>query len=660
MKLFLKPTLLLACVAILFGACSEDDTSASKVLTKADSSEVTSITAGNGKFEVEWVVPEGDPNIVYCVIAWDGPSSGEFVLEADTSDKMTKEINGLSAGNYNVSVQNYGHDVELDSPAVTESIYVYGIETYKNEIPSIKNMFIDGASVTMEWNEAHEDCSGVMIKYDNSSSGETSTSILSIDKPFTITNVMSGGSFTFTSVFQPEEGLDAVMISDVTNASGTFPQYRSSEVPNVPEQVKAYPGNFKIKVDWELTGDIAPERVLITYADGDDISYHFIDEPTLGEGSETFENLPLAAADGGYEVTVRAISSNIASEAVTCSDVEVYDYVSYKLNCSAPSFGQYAYIYNSYQLKIIWEENADCKDITITYPKKSDYIDGNNSEQVTVEFDSIDVDEMWILDDAVPGSLYTCSAKYYPAENSLDVLERTTYGTFPDAEVWKKEQDTDTPLANFTYVWKEYEMSGDAEVENDGYAWSVSKIFDMGYDDEIQYKTMSDGTAPMQTVTIDLGRTYKLSKFAYKAYGESTSSRLSGSNIQVLNLYGTNVKDPKSDSSYNGYYAESYTHQSATVAYRYPVLTNWTCLYYNATMSSDLSVNSNGSFEFDISDMYEPVRYIRIQFVSSFEADRTNDFYIGEIDFWHRGVFDIDNGHDGEYRAYDEWVNYAN
>ncbi len=659
MKLFLKSTALFACVAILFSACSTDDTSVDSEQTKAPSTEITSIKAGNGRFEIEWVIPEGTADDIYCNVAWTGPTSGSCTLlaaDADGESTLTYTSSAMATGEYTVTLENFGA-TDDSLPVEGATIYVYGIDTYENEIPTIKNMFIAEASVTMEWNEANEDCSGVMISYTNSSGSPATSSLMSVDSPFTLTNVKSGSDFTYTVVFQPEEGIDDVIVSGSAVAAGTFPTYRWASVPDVPTEVYAHPGNFKLEVGWVLTD--SPARVLVTYADGDDVTYQFIDDAG-SDDFRLFENIPIAE-NGTYEVSVRAISSDgNASEAVICSDVEVYDYVNYKLNCAAPTIDTYIYRYNSYQLKLYWEENDNCEEAYITYVNKSDYLAGNNSATTTVK---LTLGELMTFDDIVPGSGYTCVAKYNPAVNSLDVLTRETAGTFPDAEVWKREQDSGVDFADYTYVWRSYPMDGDAvhltDTGDDDNNWSVLKIFDTDYDSEIQYKTLSNATAPMQTVTIDLGRTYKLSKFAYKAYGTSNTVRISGSNLKILNLYGTSAKDPSALSDYNGYTSTIYTHGNSTsLVYSIPDLENWTCLYYNATMTSDLTANSNGAFEFEISDEHDPVRYIRIQFVESFMTDRTNEFYVGEVDFWHRGVFDWDNGHDGEYRNYAEWANH--
>ncbi len=635
MKLFLKTYACFAYMAFMLCvvACSEDET-ADRVTIPAAQPEAVTITAGNGKFDVEWSAPD-DSNAEYCVISWSGAGKGSVALYM-TDGNYT--VSNLSAGDYTVSVQSYGN-VELDSPAVEEDIYVYDYTSYTT-LPTVKSMFIDSTDVVVEWNEAPEDCMGVIVSYTDIYGNAAKTSLTSIEQPVLVTNAQSGSSFTYTSQFKPATGIDEVSISDAASA-GTFPTLRNNAQAPL-ENVMVLPGDFAMRVKWETTD--TPKKIVITYDDGELTRYHYVEEfMAQAADSVLIEGLDV---DMIYDITVRSVSTDgNVSASSTVDDIQAYDWISYGQLCPPPTFSQSVYYGDDYQMRIYWTEVPECKNLTLKY------VTGITGATKTLTDLALD-DELLILDDCMPGSDYVATATYVPYDNSIDTLYRTTNATFPDAEVWKYSQDRDDANASSDYKWSRYEMEGDAAYENSDSTDPdyFTRMFDSWYEGSEQYITEEGNSYPGQTVTIDLGRIYKLSKFSYTPYYDSstgTNPPYEGKNIKKFSLYGTSHDLANDDYGYDTYYTiTAATSQATSMKFRIPYLTNWDCLLDNvevstSTLDSSTVTEDYRSFVFNISDTCDPVRYIKIQFHESFDSeDNTYQYRINEIGLWHRGVWD--------------------
>ncbi|MFI3282728.1 MAG: DUF4998 domain-containing protein [Rikenellaceae bacterium] len=658
MKNFLKSTAIFACIALLFCACSEDTTDDAPVV---ESSSIRSVTPGNGKFQVKWTVPTDD-EITRCVISWSDNNgvSGDYCVAA-VAGTMTETISGLSAGTYDVTVENYG-ETRIDSTPVSVSgVEVYDATSFSAPeiVSALVEMNGDGVNVLIEWEEGVEDCTGVIISYTDVNDAEQKSSLLSVYEAATLSDVKGGSTCSYTAFFHPEGGLDEVILPSAGETS--IPS--SADAPAAPESVAVYSGDYKFRVNWELAdGDTQSKSAVILYNNGEATSYYFVE--SVSDKNEIYIDTP--ELGDTYTVSVRNVSSNGMMSDVVEGDSEAipYDWASFKSEYKEriPDYTAMYYNDTTFVLTINWTATLNCDNIYLSYT----YDVSGSTKELSITREKMEAGERTIID-AMPGSTYEINTRYVMAGNGLDTLNSNLIETFPDASVTKYFYDLGTDDSK-VYKITQLDLPGDATINSSSsYGYSFESIFNNeycygytnGYQGAKQYVTENDSTFVYQTLSFDLGREYKLSEMSYTTYSyyKFDTGRPT---IKKFSLYAS-AKDPNAPGN-----EDMLAVTDATKYYddymQIPDLSGWDCLLFEQDVYGAYVVTSpgvqydyngdgviDGTDDYDLiednmirfafSEYAEPVRYIRIQFLENYNTSYPTQFYISELDFWHKGAY---------------------
>ncbi|MFR9592222.1 MAG: DUF4998 domain-containing protein [Rikenellaceae bacterium] len=694
MKNFLKSTAIFACIALLLGACSEDSTEDIYV----DSSTIRSVTPGDGKFEVKWTVPN-DENITRCVISWSGDNGVDdsYCVEVEQGTNV-QTITGVAAGTYTVTVENYG-DVQINSDAYvfTESIYVYDYTSFTlPTVSSVMNELADENDETMnvyiEWKDVSEDCKGVIVSYLDANKTTVKSSLLSASGTTVLEGVgNNSGTYTYTAFFQPEGGLDETLLS-----GGSVSVADLSNAPSAPTNIVVSSGDYEFYVAWDLddsdTEAATATRSMIIYDNGEEAQY-FYASSLSSTGNKA--QIPVSEVGSTYSISVRNISAGGTLSDATAGDSDAvpYDWAVYEESASIPEITGVLYNDTTFYMTINWVATLECDEVNVKYVDNTEAISEFTipradmelgvSMEITPEYleNRYGTESTSITGYALPGSAYTITTTFCPAGNGMHTVTKAVTDKFPDAGVTKYLGYWNSSKKTKYYEIVQQHLNGDAtiddlydtsDVDNNRYhfwemfddTYSYNSTSTAGY---YTYVTEADSTSKYQTVSFDLGRTYKLSEMSYTPlwYQYFGSTRPT---VKRFSLYGSNL-DPTAEGNEDMNAATAETEMYLTYqggAYSYLVLpdltsSKWYTLldnvevvpaYTNATnpydyngdgvidVNDDYDLIADNAIRYTISDEFPAVRYIRFQFIENFAG--TTSYSITELDFWHRGVFSSD------------------
>ncbi len=658
----------------------------------------TSGTGVNGTFAIDGTFAKGVTNEILFI---NDTENGDIITEgtylngagdkyhdaANTPSSYSPKLNdanGIEAGDYTVYLYTVKGLTDTYSEPTVASIYVYEDGTYTIE-PAIKEITYDGSAAKVEWEDVTYfngtdsvtvvDCIGTTVTYFMLDSGgdsngvKTTTSIQTIDNDTSLPTVNGVDSeITYTSYFCPENGLDELYIEN----SGTYTVPERS--PTKPYDISMRPGSNLIYAIWTLEtgddgkGDTFIDAVRFTYYDENGVELYTEDLIrkflNFGEGNENEYSLTNVSADNTYSVGIQTIK--YATDGVTVesastmqiiSDLQVYDYSVFEATCVSPYIETYEFDANSCEFTIQWYAPVSGGVIDLTYVYN---IEGD-SKTISIT----DYENELVLTDLMPGSTYTYQATFSPVENAMDQV------TFPAIEA----SISDAYISKS--MWAEYHMEGDhycnSAVANGvtNSSWNFSDLWNENY-------VKNDGTGTAQyefqaaiipsgsgeylteycqagmTITIDLGRTYKISRFAIHYW---IATGFTGNNLKTFALWGTGYNDPVNDESYN-----------STSDGIVPNLTKWDQLLPSTSVlqpsMNNLDFNGDGSVDsqddsdymyagldsygdadgsgiaYDVDPDAPAIRYFKIQSFELWNGSETTSYRCQEIDLWQCGFID--------------------
>lgn len=609
-----------------------------------------------------------------------------------TYSPFKQQDNKIEAGDYTVTIYTVKGLTGTYSEPTTMTVSVYDESKTYTYHPAIDEISFDGVDARVEWATTYElngetieveDCVGVEVTYLTSVSdgAETAkTSMTAIDEvtlmegayyTYTESNniITPTSTFTYRSYFLPENGLDQLFIEN-TDATNLIPV----QSPTKPSDVEMYPGDNMIYVYFTLASDSFIDGVRFTYysEDGEVLAVEDLEAKNLNLGDENEYGLTSAVTAGStYSVGIQTYNDTYSSTSVmqTFDDLEVYDFASFSATCSAPYISSYEFDESSCQFTVQWDAQVMGGEIEFTYVYN---LNGDTKTLIITDYD-----EDMILTDLMPGSSYTYKASFIPVPNAMDVLEFAAItAEVPDAIISKSyflEYPQQTVYLNGNYLKGSIYCNNTYTNGVTNANWAFSDLWNKSYQ-----KNSSSGTARYEfglalaygydgsfvgvevpapaanmTINIDLGKTYRVSRFALHYY---INTGFSSTNVKSFSLWGTSYEDPVYSSDYNNYNSDGTT----------PDLTYWDCILSNVVIlqPSANNIDYNGDEIVDTSDdedyMYAgidsdneadgtgmcwetdadavPIRYLRIQIHA--DVSDTFSFRIQEIDLWQSGFLE--------------------
>lgn len=385
MKQFLKSTAVFACIALMFCACSKDDTEDLNVSSAIEVTGLTQLLPGDSRVWVKWVVPE-DESIKTCNVSWTntaGTAAGTAQFGVVTG-WMEHVMNNVPSGNYTFYFQNF-NSKGIGSNILTKEVYVYDENTYL-EYPSIASMYADDSGVTIEWNEAPEDCLGVKITYTNTNNVTFTTLLTSVEESTLLSDAQVNTTFTFVTYFLPENGLDIIELPNNDSETYQFPD----TAPSTPSEISIRPGNDRFKVYWYVPRISEITSTVIVYAQGNAIADTVrvtslndgplikggnnelvISKTAIGDSHCEYEGSSIEVVNGKvsageYTVTIyneKALTGTVSDSVVEL--VEVYDSNTYTYDPKWVGYGEEVasgLLYTGENATIEWDINTTIDD----------------------------------------------------------------------------------------------------------------------------------------------------------------------------------------------------------------------------------------------------------------------------------------------------------
>ncbi len=693
MKNFLKSTAIFACLALLMCACSEDSTEDTSVV---DPSSIRSVTPGDGKFKVRWTVPSNDA-ITKCIISWtsDKGAADQSTVYA-TSGTNEQTITGLSAGTYTISVVNCNDTKVISTAVESTDIVVYDYTSFV--MPKINSVLVESAeemNVYVEWSDIDENCKSVFVTMTDASGATTKFNNLDISSGTSLLTGLTNKEYTctYSAYFQPEGGLDETFM--LGDDSADVPDL--SDAPPAPENVVVNSLEYGFMVTWDLNVmDGKSDRSVIVYNDGEESVYYYVNKLS-GTGNNV--TVPVAEIGSTYSIAVRNVSNCVLSDSADGdSDATPYDMEAFKASADLPPTQGTWFNDTTYYMTINWLPTLDCEEMFVKYVDHEESISYFTIPRETLEAGGqivysqaalqamFPADELTILGDVLPGASYSITMTYRPAGNAPDdaVFTKTINDRFDDAPVVKYLR-ANSRASKYYEIW-EQDLYGDAHIQYTANGtddptnrYNFYEIFDDTYSysttsnsGAYAYISSSDSTSKYQTLSFDLGRTYKLSEMSYtplQYYGFASNR----GTLKKFSVYGS-TSDPTAagNEDMQAITEDSEIYVGSNFEHRIiPDLSSskWTLLldevevisaYTNAMnpydyngdgvidINDDYDLIGDNAIRFSISDSAPAVRYIRIQFLENFKGG--TDFMITEMDFWHRGVF-AQTGEEAEFQA---------
>ncbi|MFI3282958.1 MAG: DUF4998 domain-containing protein [Rikenellaceae bacterium] len=350
MKQFFKPTAILACLALLFGAACSDDGTEDASVSVVEESEIRVVYPGENQAWIKWVVPD-DSNVSSCQISWtnsDGNSSGAASYET-VEGWMEYTIQNVPASTYTFTLRNYTKS-GATSNVSTYEVDIYDETTYAGIYPGVVSTYADSNGSTITWGDSPADCIGVIITYVDTDGNYQTTGLTSIEEPTLLTNVKNNSYFTFVTCYCPSfiyleqlcSGLDVISIPSTTDEDQLEAQRFPDASPVSPSDVTVYPGDEKLKLTWYVPQVVEISSSIISYAKGDE-------EPTI---------ITLSNADGlvkgGFNEII--IGTSEASVLVGYKDADLLSSIETRQDAEMTS-GEYTI--SVYNQKGLTETNSE-------------------------------------------------------------------------------------------------------------------------------------------------------------------------------------------------------------------------------------------------------------------------------------------------------------
>ncbi|MFR9593386.1 MAG: DUF4998 domain-containing protein [Rikenellaceae bacterium] len=436
MKRFFRTSAILACFALFSVACDravEEDTTVYEGLPIVPASSINELFPGNGKFYVEWEVSDDD-NITSTILAWDDSNgnSGSYTVE-EVSAREIKDltIDNLPAGTYSVSLTN-SCDIDVYTIPVSRSVTVFNDDTYASSTAlGYTQILHDGSNATIYWEEAQEDCVGVIITYKRAGSTYVSD-LLSV---YTGVTVLSGADesqeISYNTCYQPDIAIEGdYVIKSSTGVPIPAPS------PTAPTGVSVRPGNEKMEVTWSVdTGNIYFAKTVIEYGySGGTIKTvtYTADELDNGENVKYIEDL---VAEKIYSIEIYNCGEDdgAVSASQTVNYIEIYDLESLQASYTSSMPTVTPYMENSILYITVTQSttvgSTDCDIVSFNYQRTSS--DGDVSKRGVAQI--TDFTEPYAITGVVEGSKYTYSATFSLPDGALD--DETTiekHGTYEE------------------------------------------------------------------------------------------------------------------------------------------------------------------------------------------------------------------------------------
>ncbi|MFR9593832.1 MAG: DUF4998 domain-containing protein, partial [Rikenellaceae bacterium] len=430
MKNFLKSTVLFACIAMLFCACSDDSTDEGVVGGGDDAAvsapAVTEVTPGISNIFVEWEVSKNctaDQTVVTWTNIEDDTLYGSHTEEIMPNDtfytiiRVTTDEDGvdteLAAGTYALTIMNQNSATGETSTVYEYETTVYNQDTYADLCPVVENITYDAerGEATLTWGEVHEDCVGVTITY-NTSTTFAITEIATGDQTVLV-DAVAEGAYSYVATFCPEGSEDLVTVNSAEDlVLGTNPES--------PAWVSSNAGNSRFIARWSYADGSLDnlESSIVTYTsteDGAEAKSITIakDDLVLNDDNEYYYEFTSVAA-GEYTLGVSNVKiGGFVSEAKNTSvNLVVYDYDTF----TPPTFSSIET--GDEGVIITWGGvTEELKSIVVEYYDAYDDVQKNETTQDGA------VITQTLLQNAKVGSTLQSVTAYMRYTNGLDMLE---------------------------------------------------------------------------------------------------------------------------------------------------------------------------------------------------------------------------------------------
>ncbi len=436
MKRFFRTSAIIACFALLGVACDrvvEDDNTVYEGLPIVPASSINELFPGNGKIYVEWEVSDDD-NITATVLAWDdsnGNSGSETVADVSARDIMNLTISDLPAGTYSVSLTNTC-DVDVYTIPVSRSVTVFDETTYSSSTAIGYTQIVhDGTSATIYWEDAQEDCVGVIITYKRYGSTYTSGLLPVYTGSTSLYGADSSQEISYITCYQPDIAITGDYV-EKTKTGVAIP----APSPTAPTSVSVRPGNEKMEVTWNVdTSNIYFAKTVVEYGyEGGTTKTVTYEASDLVDG-ENIKIIEGLTAEKMYSVTVynSGEDADAVSASVTVDYIEIYDLESLEASYSSSMPTVTPYMEDGILYVTVTQSTAvgsvDCDIVSFNYQRTSS--DGDESKRGVAEI--TDFTEPYAITGVVEGSKYTYSATFSLPDGALD--DETTidkHGTYEE------------------------------------------------------------------------------------------------------------------------------------------------------------------------------------------------------------------------------------
>ncbi len=432
MKNFLKSTVLFACIAMLFCACSDDSTD-DGIVGSGDGAAVsaptiTEVTPGVSNIFVEWQMAKNctaDQTIITWSNVADTTLYGSHTEEVMPNDtfytiiRVTTDDDGVDtgivAGTYALTIANYNSATEETSTVYECEATVYDQTTYADLCPQVVDITYDleRSEATLVWGEVDPDCISVTITY-NSTTKLTIPELVTGDQTVLV-DAVAEGAYSYVATFCPEGSEDMIYVSsDEDLVLGTNPE--------TPAWVSSKAGNERFIARWTYAaGDLENlESSIITYTsteDGAEAKSVTVAKEDLVLNTDNeyyYEFTSVAAGEYTLGVSNVKIGGFASEQAYSAANVVVYDYDTF----TPPTF---ASIETGNDGAIITWAGAteDLKSIVVEYYDTDGVIQKNETTQ-----DGALITQTTLQNAQVGSTLQSVKA-YMRYTNGLDLLEYT-------------------------------------------------------------------------------------------------------------------------------------------------------------------------------------------------------------------------------------------
>lgn len=181
---------------------------------------IVEANAGYERIRLVWKL-NSDPKINESCIYWNNRQDS-VTVPVNRTDSVMRVIIPLSEGKYNLEIVNKSAD-GLRSLTNTASVESYG-ETYRNNLYNriVTAQVAAEDNITLTWS-VEEGCIGAEMRYINKHGQEKEIFVAGNQTILVIDDYKPGGSFTYASLYIPEESaIDTISASSTTEQFAMF------------------------------------------------------------------------------------------------------------------------------------------------------------------------------------------------------------------------------------------------------------------------------------------------------------------------------------------------------------------------------------------------------------------------------------------------------